>query len=128
MIEVPGYEVLGELGRGGQGYVHRVRHAATGVERALKVLDGPLDPESNYLFGEGGAGTFSDGKLTSRGTGADVRHGCTLGNLQGIEHCLGLFLIHACLAEQPVNAFPRHDVRDPPPHIKAGRIALGSGF
>ncbi|MBV8487625.1 MAG: FAD-dependent oxidoreductase [Planctomycetaceae bacterium] len=33
---------------------------------------GPLDPESNYLFGEGGAGTFSDGKLTSRNTGADV--------------------------------------------------------
>jgi uncharacterized FAD-dependent dehydrogenase len=35
---------------------------------------GPLDPESNYLFGEGGAGTFSDGKLTSRGTGPDVTH------------------------------------------------------
>jgi uncharacterized FAD-dependent dehydrogenase len=34
---------------------------------------GALDPESNYLFGEGGAGTFSDGKLTSRGTGPDVR-------------------------------------------------------
>jgi uncharacterized FAD-dependent dehydrogenase len=34
---------------------------------------GPLDPESNYLFGEGGAGTFSDGKLTSRNTGPDVR-------------------------------------------------------
>ncbi|GIW88393.1 MAG: hypothetical protein KatS3mg108_2717 [Isosphaeraceae bacterium] len=34
---------------------------------------GPLDPESNYLFGEGGAGTFSDGKLTSRATGPDVR-------------------------------------------------------
>jgi uncharacterized FAD-dependent dehydrogenase len=33
---------------------------------------GPLDPESNYLFGEGGAGTFSDGKLTSRATGPDV--------------------------------------------------------
>ena len=29
-------------------------------------------PESNYLFGEGGAGTFSDGKLTCRGTGPDV--------------------------------------------------------
>ena len=27
---------------------------------------GALDPESNVLFGEGGAGTFSDGKLTSR--------------------------------------------------------------
>jgi uncharacterized FAD-dependent dehydrogenase len=34
---------------------------------------GPLDPESNYLFGEGGAGTFSDGKLTSRSSGPDVR-------------------------------------------------------
>ncbi len=34
---------------------------------------GLLDPESNYLFGEGGAGTFSDGKLTSRGTGPDVQ-------------------------------------------------------
>lgn len=28
---------------------------------------GLLDPESNALFGEGGAGTFSDGKLTARG-------------------------------------------------------------
>jgi uncharacterized FAD-dependent dehydrogenase len=28
--------------------------------------EGVLDPESNYLFGEGGAGTFSDGKLTCR--------------------------------------------------------------
>ncbi len=28
--------------------------------------DGILNPQSNVLFGEGGAGTFSDGKLTSR--------------------------------------------------------------
>jgi uncharacterized FAD-dependent dehydrogenase len=34
---------------------------------------GVFDPESNYLFGEGGAGTFSDGKLTCRGSGPDVR-------------------------------------------------------
>jgi uncharacterized FAD-dependent dehydrogenase len=34
---------------------------------------GPLEPESNYLFGEGGAGTFSDGKLTCRGSGPDIR-------------------------------------------------------
>jgi uncharacterized FAD-dependent dehydrogenase len=34
---------------------------------------GPLNPESNYLFGEGGAGTFSDGKLTCRGSGPDIR-------------------------------------------------------
>ncbi|MFN4260435.1 MAG: NAD(P)/FAD-dependent oxidoreductase [Gemmataceae bacterium] len=43
--------------------------------RDVRAFDrgGPFDPESNYLFGEGGAGTFSDGKLTSRGTGPDVR-------------------------------------------------------
>jgi uncharacterized protein len=38
--------------------------------RATKIRDlnrdGVLDPECNYLFGEGGAGTWSDGKLTSR--------------------------------------------------------------
>lgn len=43
--------------------------------RDVRAFDtgGPLDPESNYLFGEGGAGTFSDGKLTCRGSGPDVR-------------------------------------------------------
>lgn len=42
--------------------------------RDVKAFDagGPFEPESNYLFGEGGAGTFSDGKLTCRGTGPDV--------------------------------------------------------
>ncbi len=54
------------------------------LERGRKVRDriqdvaafdrgGPLNPESNYLFGEGGAGTFSDGKLTCRSSGEDVR-------------------------------------------------------
>lgn len=53
------------------------------LERGTKVSDrirdvqrfdagGEFHPESNYLFGEGGAGTFSDGKLTCRGTGPDV--------------------------------------------------------
>src|SRR5262245_41304287 len=42
--------------------------------RDVKAFDagGHFEPESNYLFGEGGAGTFSDGKLTTRGTGPDV--------------------------------------------------------
>src|SRR5262245_44590152 len=42
--------------------------------RDVKACDagGRFEPESNYLFGEGGAGTFSDGKLTCRGTGPDV--------------------------------------------------------
>jgi len=33
---------------------------------------GPFDRENNYLFGEGGAGCFSDGKLTCRMEGPDV--------------------------------------------------------
>ncbi len=41
---------------------------------AIRSFDrgGKLDPENNYLFGEGGAGTFSDGKLTCRLSGPDV--------------------------------------------------------
>lgn len=41
---------------------------------AIRAFDrgGPLDAENNYLFGEGGAGTFSDGKLTCRMSGPDV--------------------------------------------------------
>src|SRR6266702_1168385 len=52
------------------------RHAVARITRA-----GVVDPESNYCFGEGGAGTFSDGKLytraTKRGSVLDVlvRHG-----------------------------------------------------
>lgn len=43
--------------------------------RDVQAFDagGPFEPESNYLFGEGGAGTFSDGKLTCRGSGPEVR-------------------------------------------------------
>lgn len=41
---------------------------------AIRAFDagGELDPENNYLFGEGGAGTFSDGKLTCRLSGPDI--------------------------------------------------------
>lgn len=33
------------------------------------LREGGLDPETNFLFGEGGAGTFTDGKLTTRTRG-----------------------------------------------------------
>ncbi len=46
-------------------------------ERTAEVArfwrDGVLDPDSNVLFGEGGAGTFSDGKLTTRVKDRDGR-------------------------------------------------------
>lgn len=37
------------------------RHDLKGLQR-----DGRVDPDSNYCFGEGGAGTYSDGKLYTR--------------------------------------------------------------
>jgi uncharacterized protein len=41
---------------------------------AIRTFDrgGEIDTENNYLFGEGGAGCFSDGKLTCRVSGPDV--------------------------------------------------------
>lgn len=45
------------------------RHDLKGLQRHGKV-----DPDSNYCFGEGGAGTYSDGKLYTRATKrGDVR-------------------------------------------------------
>lgn len=70
------------VGSGPAGLFAALRLAAYGLtatiiergepveQRALTVQrfwkDGVLDPESNVQFGEGGAGTFSDGKLTCR--------------------------------------------------------------
>ncbi|MFO0809626.1 MAG: NAD(P)-binding protein [Gemmataceae bacterium] len=60
-----------------RGYAPLVLERGPAVDRRIrdvKAFDsgGSFDPQSNYLFGEGGAGTFSDGKLTSRGSGPDV--------------------------------------------------------
>lgn len=41
-----------------------VKKRSAGINRFEK--EGLFDPLGNYAFGEGGAGTFSDGKLTSR--------------------------------------------------------------
>ena len=54
-----------------QGYAPLLLEQGQAVpERTAQVdrfwQDGALDPSSNVQFGEGGAGTFSDGKLTSR--------------------------------------------------------------
>lgn len=47
-----------------------VERGAEAADRARDVeafwRNGTLDPESNVLYGEGGAGLFSDGKLTAR--------------------------------------------------------------
>ncbi len=61
-----------------QGYRPLVLERGRAVRQRIadmRAFDagGPHNPQSNYLFGEGGAGTFSDGKLTCRNTGPDVR-------------------------------------------------------
>ncbi|HVS37862.1 MAG TPA: FAD-dependent oxidoreductase [Gemmataceae bacterium] len=61
-----------------QGYRPLVLERGRAVRERIQDVrafdaGGPFDPESNYLFGEGGAGTFSDGKLTCRSSGPDVR-------------------------------------------------------
>lgn len=53
------------------GYKPIVLERGQKVEDRVKAIDefwtkGKLNPQSNVQFGEGGAGTFSDGKLTSR--------------------------------------------------------------
>jgi uncharacterized FAD-dependent dehydrogenase len=53
------------------GFDVRVIEQGSGVEKrsrdiALFEKERVLDEQSNYSFGEGGAGTYSDGKLTSR--------------------------------------------------------------
>lgn len=53
------------------GYRPIVLERGQKVEERVKSIDdfwkkGKLNPDSNVQFGEGGAGTFSDGKLTSR--------------------------------------------------------------
>jgi WD40 repeat protein len=49
-VRVGPYEVVDELGRGGMGVVYRARHLPTGALRALKVVQGSVDPESLERF------------------------------------------------------------------------------
>jgi uncharacterized FAD-dependent dehydrogenase len=72
-IRLSEYGLTGTLVERGKPVEERIRDVQTFWSR------GYLDSESNVQFGEGGAGTFSDGKLTSRSR--DENLGYTLGKL-----------------------------------------------
>lgn len=63
---------------------------------------GVLDPESNVLFGEGGAGLFSDGKLTAR-------------SKERVRIRRFMELLHACGADASVTV-------DAAPHVGSDRL------
>ena len=72
--------------------------------RDLKTLQqqGRVNPDSNYCFGEGGAGTYSDGKLYTRST--------KRGNVNRI---LNLFVQHGA---------PKEILIDSHPHIGSNKL------
>ena len=72
-----------------------------------------LDPESNYAFGEGGAGTFSDGKLFTRST----KRG-------SVRKILEVFCLHGAQHDILIDAHPHIGTDKLPYVIKAMRETI----
>jgi uncharacterized FAD-dependent dehydrogenase len=84
------------------------RHAVARITRA-----GIVDPESNYCFGEGGAGTFSDGKLYTRST----KRG-------SIQHVLEVLVRHGAPADVLIDAHPHVGTNRLPQVVQALRATI----
>jgi uncharacterized FAD-dependent dehydrogenase len=94
------------------------------VERGKEVKDrrrdlaninkqGLVNPESNYCFGEGGAGTYSDGKLYTRST----KRG-------DVNHVLKIFVAHGATTDILVDARPHIGTNKLPQIITAIRETI----
>lgn len=124
---------------------------------AIRRFDsgGPFEAHNNYLFGEGGAGTFSDGKLTCRLTGPDVDwvlqqfadcSGCPaivyenrphLGSnrlpmvvrnfRRRIEEAGGEYQFECCVEGLELNEGRISGLRTSSGHIQTNRVILGIG-
>ena len=83
--------------------------------RDLAVLnkEGIVNPESNYCFGEGGAGTYSDGKLYTRSN--------KRGNIQQV---LNTFVAHGAAKDILVDARPHIGTNKLPQIITAIRETI----
>lgn len=83
---------------------------------ALLNKDHLVNPESNYCFGEGGAGTFSDGKLYTRSS--------KRGN---VKHILDVFVQHGANADILIDAHPHLGTNKLPSIIKNIRKTILNG-
>ncbi|HHG84803.1 MAG TPA: FAD-binding protein [Bacteroidetes bacterium] len=80
---------------------------------ALLNKEGQVNPESNYCFGEGGAGTFSDGKLYTRAKKrGDVRR------------ILEIFVKHGAVRDILIDAHPHIGTNKLPQIIESVRETI----
>jgi len=75
--------------------------------------EGVVDPESNYCYGEGGAGAYSDGKLYTR----SKKRG-------SVERILGIFVQHGAREDILIDAHPHIGSDKLPGVIKAMRETI----
>ncbi len=86
------------------------------VDLALLNKNHLVNPESNYCFGEGGAGTFSDGKLFTRSS--------KRGN---VKHILDVFVQHGANPDILIDAHPHLGTNKLPSIIKRMRETILNG-
>ena len=83
------------------------------VDASRIQREGVVDPESNYCFGEGGAGAYSDGKLYTR----SKKRG-------SVDRVLGIFVQHGAREDILVDAHPHIGSDKLPGVIKAMRETI----
>ena len=88
-----------------------VRGRRLAVARITRA--GIVDPETNYCFGEGGAGTFSDGKLYTRAT--------KRGSVRGV---LDVLVRHGAPADILIDAHPHVGTNRLPQVVQALRATI----
>ena len=83
------------------------------VDASRIQREGIVDPESNYCFGEGGAGAYSDGKLYTR----SKKRG-------SVDRILGIFVQHGAREDILIDAHPHIGSDKLPGVIKAMRETI----
>ena len=83
------------------------------VDASRIQREGIVDPESNYCYGEGGAGAYSDGKLYTR----SKKRG-------SVERVLGIFVQHGAREDILIDAHPHIGSDKLPGVIKAMRETI----